>query len=62
MWLAGSPPLAYVAHEDAARLIERLRGGALRARLRVDAELTPGATAHNVDRHAAGAHATRRRS
>jgi Iap family predicted aminopeptidase len=48
MWLAGSPPLAYVAHEDAAVLIERLRAGELRARLTVDAELTPGATAHNV--------------
>jgi Iap family predicted aminopeptidase len=48
MWLAGSPPLAYVAHEDAAALIERLRAGALRARLIVDAELTPDATAHNL--------------
>jgi Iap family predicted aminopeptidase len=48
MWLAGSPPFAYVAHEDAARLIERSRRGALRARLRVDAELTRDATAHNV--------------
>ena len=48
MWLAGSPPFAYVAHEDAARLIERLRRSALRARLRVDAELMPDATAHNV--------------
>ena len=48
MWLAGSPPFAYIAHEDAARLIERARGGALRVRLRVDAELTPGAVAHNV--------------
>lgn len=48
MWLAGSPPFAYIAHEDAARLIERTRGGALRVRLRVDAELTPGAIAHNV--------------
>ena len=48
MWLAGSPPLAYVAHEDAARLIERLRGGSLRARMVVDAEITRDATAHNV--------------
>ena len=55
MWLAGSPPLAYVAHEDATRLIERLRGGTLRARLHVDAEITLNATAHNVDGHAAGA-------
>ena len=49
MGLAGSPPLAYLPSEDAAELIGRLRGGArLRARLVIDAELTLGATAHNV--------------
>jgi hypothetical protein len=49
MGLAGSPPLAYLPREDAAAVIERLRSGtSLRARLVIDAELTPGATAHNV--------------
>ena len=45
LWLAGSPPIAYLAHEDAARLIAR---SPLGARLVIDAELTPNATAHNV--------------
>ena len=49
MGLEGSPPLAYLPSEDAAELIARLRSAPpLRARLVIDAELTPGATAHNV--------------
>ena len=48
IWLAGSPPFAYLAHEDASLLIERLAAGPLRARLTVAAELTPNASAHNV--------------
>jgi Iap family predicted aminopeptidase len=49
MGMAGSPPLAYLPSEDAARLIEYLQGGERpRARLVIDAELTRGATAHNV--------------
>ncbi|HET6171897.1 MAG TPA: M20/M25/M40 family metallo-hydrolase [Gaiellales bacterium] len=49
MGFAGSPPLAYLPADDAARVIARLRQGVpLQARLVVDAELTRGATAHNV--------------
>ena len=49
MWLEGSPPLAYLAHEDAEQLIARLSAQeALRARVVIDAQLTRGATAHNV--------------
>ncbi|MDX6562835.1 MAG: hypothetical protein QOD65_2649 [Gaiellales bacterium] len=46
--LAGSPPLAYLRKEDAALVIDRLRGGVAPARLEIDAELVSGATAHNV--------------
>jgi hypothetical protein len=46
--LAGSPPLAYLRKEDAALVIDRLRGGAAPARLTIDADLLRGATAHNV--------------
>ena len=51
MGLASSPPLAYIPREDAAPLIGRLgsgSGASLRARLVIDAQLTRGATAHNV--------------
>jgi hypothetical protein len=49
MGLAGSPPLAYLPAEDAGRLIARMRSGKpLHARLAIDADLTRGATAHNV--------------
>jgi Iap family predicted aminopeptidase len=49
MWLAGSPPLAYLAREDAEQLISRLRAQeTLRARVVIDAQLIRGATAHNV--------------
>jgi Iap family predicted aminopeptidase len=46
--LAGAPPLAYLRKEDAALVIDRLRGGAAPARLAIDADLARGATAHNV--------------
>ena len=48
MGLAGSPPLAYLPSEDAARLIGRGRGPAQPARLVIDAEISRGATGHNV--------------
>ena len=49
MWLAGSPPLAYLAREDAEQLIARLGAReSLRARVVIDARLIRGATAHNV--------------
>jgi hypothetical protein len=49
MGLAGSPPLAYLPSEDAVGLIARLRDPSpLPARLVIDAEITRGATGHNV--------------
>lgn len=48
IWVGGSVPLATISKEDALRLIERQRSAPLQARLTLDAELLPGATAHNV--------------
>lgn len=48
IWIDGSVPLATIAKEDALRLIELQAAGPLRVRLTLDAELLPGATAHNV--------------
>jgi hypothetical protein len=49
MGLAGSPPFVYLPSEHAAGVIARLRGGErLVGRVSIDAELTHGATAHNV--------------
>ena len=49
MWLAGSPPLAYLVREDAEQLIARLRAReTLSARVVIDAQLIRGATGHNV--------------
>jgi Iap family predicted aminopeptidase len=49
MWLAGSPPLAYLVREDAEQLIARLHAReTLRARVVIDAQLIRGATGHNV--------------
>lgn len=48
IWIDGSVPLATIAKEDALHLIELLRLRRLPARLVVDVELAPGATAHNT--------------
>ncbi len=48
IWVGGSVPLATIAKEDALRLIEWERSAPLRVRLTLDADLLPGATAHNV--------------
>ena len=48
LWIEGSVPLATIAKEDALRVIELQRSSPLPARLTLEAELSPGATAHNV--------------
>ncbi|MFN2629634.1 MAG: M28 family peptidase [Gaiellaceae bacterium] len=45
LWIAGSVPLVTIAKEDALRLIER---APLPARVTLEADLLPGAIAHNV--------------
>ena len=47
-WIGGSVPLATIAGDHALRLIEQQRSGPVPARLDLDVELLPGATAHNT--------------
>ena len=48
IWIGGSVPLATIAGDHAVRLVDALRSGPIPARLAVDVELLPGATAHNT--------------
>lgn len=48
IWIGGSVPLATIAGDDAVRLVELQRSASVRARLTLEVELLPGATAHNT--------------
>ena len=48
IWIGGSVPLATIAGDHALRLIEIQRSEPVTARLKLDVELLPGATAHNT--------------
>jgi aminopeptidase YwaD len=48
IWIGGSVPLATIAGDRALRLIDLQRSGPLPARLKLEVELLPGATAHNT--------------
>lgn len=48
IWIEGSVPLATIAGDHGAGLIELQRAGSVRARLTLDVELLPGATGHNT--------------
>ena len=48
IWIGGSVPLATIAGDHALRLIELQRSRPVPARLTLEVELLPGATAHNT--------------